>query len=653
MMRLTGGATVVAVGLMLAPVEALAQAPAAVNARVEISAAVAGSSLTLEAIERQANALDRARQAEIAALQAQLTEAEATGAAEIARLQAELIAAREALVTDLASRDRVYAEVIAAFRAEVTDVASTPEGAAALAQFNRGEEVEALDVLDRLNAAEDEASRLAIEGATRALQLQADQAAAARRRSTATLALEARNRSRLSTDSVIARFEEVTQLDPGEYSDWYQLFQLYRAGGRNADALAASQRMEALASDDRQRMIAQTFAADILISQGDRDGAMVRYQRSLDIAERLSAEDPASAELASRLGGALEFAAPRLTAPGFLYRRSPQPTRGTQIIERPALPNLPSLPNRADASWSRARELSVLLIRLGDLRLSQGDANGAIANYRRAEVIRRNLAQADPDSSDLQRDLAIPAIKIGDIYLSRAEFGRAREAFEFSLAIFERLAEADPLSADRARDLSGLLLKVGDVSLGEGDPNGALEQYRRGLDIAERLSAADPSSADLARDVSVASNKVGDALLSQGDTEGALQRYRRGFEINERLSSANPTSADRARDFGVSQIKIGDLLLVQADRDGALARYQAALQIFERLSAADPASADRARDVFLACLKLGEVNGERRWLERALTILRDLEARGALAPSDRPVVARVEAMLAGATPAPN
>ena len=64
-----------------APVAALAQSPAAVNARVEISAAVAGSSATLEAIERQASARDRARQAEIAALQTRLIEAEAQGVA--------------------------------------------------------------------------------------------------------------------------------------------------------------------------------------------------------------------------------------------------------------------------------------------------------------------------------------------------------------------------------------------------------------------------------------------------------------------------------------------------------------------------------------------------------------------------------------------
>jgi hypothetical protein len=84
------GPVFVVAAASLAPTAALAQTPATVNARVEISAAVAGSSATQEAIERQANARDRVRQQEIAALQAQLSEAETRGAAEVARLQAEL-----------------------------------------------------------------------------------------------------------------------------------------------------------------------------------------------------------------------------------------------------------------------------------------------------------------------------------------------------------------------------------------------------------------------------------------------------------------------------------------------------------------------------------------------------------------------------------
>ncbi len=252
MMRLMGGATVVAVGVMLAPVTAQAQTPGMVNARVEISAAVAGSSQTLEAIERQSNARDRARQQEIAALQTRLTEAEAIGVAEIARLQAELIDAREALVADLASRDPAYAEAINLFRREVSDIASTPEGVAALARFNRGEVDQGLDDYARLIAIKAQARRDAVENATRALEAEADRAEAVDRRPLAVLALDARNRSRLGTDRVITLYEEIVRLDPDTYDDWLQLFFLYRDAGRSSDALAATERMQQLSRDEAQ-----------------------------------------------------------------------------------------------------------------------------------------------------------------------------------------------------------------------------------------------------------------------------------------------------------------------------------------------------------------------------------------------------------------
>ncbi len=245
MVRLMGGALVVAVSAILAP--AMVQAEVAVNARVEISAAVAGSSLTGEEIQRRADSRDRVRQQEIAVLQAQLVEARAQGATEVARLEAALVEAREALVADLARDSPAYAEAILVFRSEVTDIASTPEGVAALAQFNRGEEVEALEVLYRIIAAADRADQVAAEGVIRAVQAERDRAAAARRRPAIALALDARNRSRLGTEKVITLYEDVTRLDPGEYDDWYQLVQLYIAAGRRADALTAAERLEALA----------------------------------------------------------------------------------------------------------------------------------------------------------------------------------------------------------------------------------------------------------------------------------------------------------------------------------------------------------------------------------------------------------------------
>jgi hypothetical protein len=45
-------------------------------------------------------------------------------------------------------------------------------------------------------------------------------------------------------------------------------------------------------------------------------------------------------------------------------------------------------------------------------------------------------------------------------------------------------------------------------------------------------------------------------------------------------------------------------------------------------------------------MKIANLTGDRLYWERALTILRDLETRGALTAADRPLIARLEATLA-------
>ena len=129
-----------------------------------------------------------------------------------AQLRAALTAAEEKYVAALAARDRAYAQEIAVFRAAVEDIAKTPEGVAALARFNAGDEIGALAVLDDLRAARDAARKK-----------RDDIESAAEGRRIATLALEARAKGKLTTAQVIARFEEVTRLDPGVFWDWVDL----------------------------------------------------------------------------------------------------------------------------------------------------------------------------------------------------------------------------------------------------------------------------------------------------------------------------------------------------------------------------------------------------------------------------------------------
>jgi hypothetical protein len=159
------------------------QAPGAVrvDARAEVAAALFAASATHAAAERAANDKLRAQRVEIERLQVQVR----SGLATAAQLRTTLTTAQEQYVAALAARDRTYAQEIAIFRSSVQDIAATTEGAAALAQFNSGDEAGALSILDRLRAAR-----------TAARQQRADLEDAAEGRRVAELALEARNRGK-------------------------------------------------------------------------------------------------------------------------------------------------------------------------------------------------------------------------------------------------------------------------------------------------------------------------------------------------------------------------------------------------------------------------------------------------------------------------
>ncbi len=108
---------------------------------------------------------------------------------------------------------------------------------------------------------------------------------------------------------------------------------------------------------------------DLLLSEGDRAGALSRYQRGLEIAERLSAADPASADL--------------------------------------------------------ARDVSLSLARTGDVLRSQGDRAGAMSRYQRSLEIRERLSAADPASADLARDVFVSCWKMANLTGERRYWERA------------------------------------------------------------------------------------------------------------------------------------------------------------------------------------------------------------------------------------
>jgi hypothetical protein len=113
------------------------------------------------------------------------------------------------------------------------------------------------------------------------------------------------------------------------------------------------------------------------------------------------------------------------------------------------------------------------------------------------------------------------------------------------------------------------------------------------------------------------------------------------------LARADPGNAGWQRDLSVSHIKIGDVLRAQGNLTAALESYQADLAIAERLARADPGNAGWQRDLAFSHWRLAKYGNQSRFhWQRVVSILRELEKQGRLAPADQKWLPTAEENLA-------
>lgn len=356
---------------------------------IEVAQAVYGAAATQAAFEKASAPELRALRGQIENLRAQV--AKAGDEANSSRVA--LLAAQGRFVALLAGKDRGYAEAIAQFRQSVADIVGTPEGAAALAQYNAGDEVSALAILDKLKAANDAAR-----------QTQSNIASAAESRRIAGLALDARDRGKVTTAKVIARYEAVVKLDPRVFLDWIELDRLYQDAGRLRDAVQAVTYASETAHSEIDRAKALDDLGDIMILQHHFARAENAYTESLTISRKLAAADP-----------------------------------GNALAQRGVVVNI---------------------VKIGDARGRQHDLAAADKALAEGLTIARKRATTDPGNSQAQRDVLISLNEIGNLRGAQRDLAGADTAYAEGLAIARTLAAADPGNAAAQRDVSVSLFKL-------------------------------------------------------------------------------------------------------------------------------------------------------------------------------------------------
>lgn len=361
-----------------------------------VAQALYAASATQAAAERQADQRSAAQRQRILQLDTNLrtarrlvesnaAEAEAARS-EANRLAAQLTEAQQNYVADLEERDEAYARQIQLFRTAVIDVSTTPEGLEALRRFNEGDWPGARAILDQLRAAVDQ-----VEDIQRAERYRRD----------AQFFYEAYGRGLETLDTVIEKYEEVVELDPGVESDWGRLVSLYSTAGRIDDSIAALQQASELGADSGAAALAAMIPVDAVRARDEEAFANDSMNR-LEAARTRFQDDPENvAVLVSLVTG--------------LYARAFMQLGAGNVDDAGALSGelIPLFAEYQDTLFALEGPLNFGAIQSGMFEIA---ARASLAGGRNDEAmehiatcveLRRQALLEDPDILEQQRQLAI------------------------------------------------------------------------------------------------------------------------------------------------------------------------------------------------------------------------------------------------------
>jgi tetratricopeptide (TPR) repeat protein len=170
---------------------------------------------------------------------------------------------------------------------------------------------------------------------------------------------------------------------------------------------------------------------DRLLTEGDMNGAQIKYGRSLEISQKLVKQDP------------------------------------------------------ENSAWEAA--LSVRYEKVGELLLAQGDLNRARTQFRRLLEIQHNLARRNPGDLAWQRSLLATYEKLGEVLEAQGDMRGAEATYVSSLQIMLKLVSQDPMNRDRLRELSVIHSRLGGVLKAQGDVGGATRNFKASVEILTNL----------------------------------------------------------------------------------------------------------------------------------------------------------------------
>jgi eukaryotic-like serine/threonine-protein kinase len=246
---------------------------------------------------------------------------------------------------------------------------------------------------------------------------------------------------------------------------------------------------------------------------------------------------------------------------------------------------------------------SKALYQIGDVRVSQGDLDGAERAMSESLELAKALAARAPDDQQRQFDLAQSHFWVGFVEFRRKRLDAAMTQFERYREIAEWLVAADPDKPEWQVELGYAHSNIGSVLEAKGDIAGATPNYERLLEVQAAAAARAPADPAALANLANAHNKLGRALESGFRLREALTNYEAELKIFSSLAALQPSDQQIAQRLATSRSYTGLLLHSMGRMSEGSQLRQLGLDAFGKLAEQDQSNLRWQRDLLAALIR--------------------------------------------------
>ena len=320
------------------------------------------------------------------------------------------------------------------------------------------------------------------------------------------------------------------------------------------------------ADSERNRSVMLDSRARILNASGNLDAALEYYRESLDLAKRLTVENPGNLVLESDLILCLKNVADILT--------NQNETTGAITLYEEAAARLSALTDEhlgaeeahelflallgesGDEEKSKAREFlettpeiaglmelsAVLMERLGKAAISKGDYENAERHLESAVEIQSALSTVTPDSRQILESVCSGYNALGNLAINERKTEEAAGHFQNMIDLAEAELKKDPHNVLWKEKLAGGLERLSFVASQQGDTARYSLLAGEALEIWRAIAEADPENSTRQRNLYIGLTKSAFAEKAAGNFEAAMKQFMEAGRISTTLVQLDPTN---------------------------------------------------------------------------------------------------------------